>query len=454
MKISRNCSYWFYLCLLSLFPTLAYAHTGGLAIGFFVLIFSGGLAIVIAVIAISIIGFKGASGLKQMGAGVVVWVLAFALIASLTIFAWQKSVQNERESRVSAMQLERDNATPRSRDSDLKQVACDDDINKIRAELAKNKHSRRDAIIAYEDCAVAHVNVEIADLLLKQILISAGLASRNAHCPYLTPVFRQIGKRIDLQLLALFTKRKLSLDCLDESERDKSHKIPTWWKETQATRAMTDPNYAAYLVVLQSAGVKLDVDLGGRNLLSYAFSYGHADTIALLLNEQSLAFHASPAGSEWTALQYWILRQHAYHPPSVDGVLTIPKLSEREIKALQAQLPELTQDEINFIDGAGRRFNGWSAMPDGGAALFRYLRVRGMQLHIPNQESKGLFEGGTPLSPALLRELDQLSDVQLRELSCKKNHEGTVKISLYTDAKMEHNMSIVNYLEKRKVTTC
>jgi len=454
MNMSFNRRHYLVFCLLASLAPAAHAHSGGLAIGIFLMMCSGALAVLVAAVLVAMIGVKGASGLKQLGVGIVIWLLAFALIFSLAMYIWQKRALSEREQTMARMQAEKDNAEPRQRYSDLQQVACKGDLNKVRAELAKKKHTRRDAIIAYEDCAVAQVNAEIAELLLKEFLVSDRSLNQTAHCVYLTPVFRQIGKKMQLDLLPLFTKRGLSLDCRDKSDEVRSPALPTWWKETGAERAMSDPLYAAYLGYLQSTGVDLNVDLGARNLLSYAFSYAHADTILMLMNEKTLAFKTTSNKVEWTPLQYWLLRRHGYVPPRLDSPLAIPKLSIKEIDKIQMQLPELSSNKIDFIKQDGQRFSDWEAMPDGGAALFRYLRQRGMTLHIPNQLSAGIFNGRTALSPEMIKELDQLNDVQLHEIACKKNLDGAIIDSLYTEAKMHKNLSMIDFLEKHNLSKC
>jgi len=441
-------------CLLCLLPTAAYAHSGGLAIGFFLLMCSGALAVLITVILVAMIGFKGARGLKQLSAGFAIWLLVSALIFSLAIFIWQKQVQREREHTIAHMQTEKSEAAPRPRYSDLKEVACENNLNKVRTELAKKKHNRRDAIIAYEDCAVESVNVEIAELLLKEFLISGSNLNKTAHCPYLRPVFRQIGKKMQLDLLPLFTKRGLSLDCRDIPDDVRSTALPTWWKETGAARAMTDPLYAAYLGYLQSTGVDLNVDLGARNLLSYAFSYGHADTILMLIKLKSFDFKTTLNKADWSPLQFWLLRRHGYVPPHLGSPLTLPTLSAKEINQIQAQLPELSANEIDFVNSAGQRFSDWARMPDGGAALFRYLQQRGMQLHIPNQSGAGIFNGRTPFSPEMTKELTRLNDAQLREIACPKNLDGTVNQPLYAEAKRQQNAQLMSLLVRRKVDEC
>ncbi len=440
--------------LLCLLPNAAYAHSGGLAIGFFLLVLSGGLALIVVLVTMSIIGFKGLSGLKQLGAGVIIWLLAFILIASLAIFAWQKQALHERESRATAMRADQSQAEPRSRDSDLKRVACEDNLQHVRTELARKKHSRRDAIIAYEDCAVEHTNVDMADVLLKEFLISGSNVSKSAHCAYLTPVFRQIGKKMTLDLLPLFTKRGLSLDCRDDIEVSGDPALPSWWKETQAENAMSDPLYAAYLNYLQSTGVDLNVDLEGRNLLSYAFSYAHADTIMMLINEKALTFKTKSTKSTWTPLQYWLLRRHHYVAPQHGATRPIPILNAKEIAHIQAQLPELSANEIDFVQHDGQRFNDWSAMPDGGAALFRYLLQHGLTLHIPNRLGAGIFNGSSTLSPEMIKALDQLNDVQLHEVACRKNMDGTITQSLYAEAKTQENFVLIRLLEKRNLSKC
>ena len=93
-------------------------------------------------------------------------------------------------------------------------------------------------------------------------------------------------------------------------------------------------------------------------------------------------------------------------------------------------------------------------MPDGGAALFRYLLQHGAKLHIPNQNGVGIFHARMSFSPEMVKELDQLNDAQVRELACPTDLIGAVKIPLYAQAKIHQNLSIVNYLDKRKLSAC
>jgi hypothetical protein len=179
---------------------------------------------------------------------------------------------------------------------------------------------------------------------------------------------------------------------------------------------------------------------------------GDAATISLVLNEKSTPYALLPQGHGWTPLQYWILRRHGYYrPPLGSPTRSIPKLTNQEVVSIQRQLRELTPDEANFFTGTGGRFSDWGNLPDGGAALFRYLRQRGAKLHVPNQDGTSIFDRYTTFSPALVVELDKLSDTELRELSCPIDSAGLVKMPLYAEAKSFRNRSITDFLDKRKL---
>lgn len=108
----------------------------------------------------------------------------------------------------------------------------------------------------------------------------------------------------------------------------------------------------------------------------------------------------------------------------------------------------------NMVNGIGQHFSDWGAMPDGGAVLFHYLLQHRARLHIPNQYGVGIFHARMPFSPEMMKELDQLRDTQVRELACPIDIKEIVKLPLYAQAKIHQNLSIVNYLNKRKLSTC
>ncbi len=411
-----------------------------------VLVFSAIFAIVVFAIVVIVGSVKRYSILKNLGISLLFGIIAFVA----TVFVWVKLIQNEnqiaKEKEQAAVEDQRE-AEQIWLNSPLKEAACNGDSTKLKSILSSNDFNRRDLRRAFEDCAVEQANAEVADLLLDHILRPEFTQDKTAHCAYLTPVFRQIGKKVNLEILTLFARRNLSLECHVDS-----YKIPTWWSRTQQNTAIADPNFSKYLSYLASQGVDLYVDLGGRNLLSYAMESGDAATISLVLNEKSTPYALSPQGRDWTPLQYWILRRHGYFlPPLGSPEFTIPKLSDQELASIQAQLRELTPDEANFFNGVDERFTDWNNFPDGGASLFRYLRQRGAKLHVPNQNGTGIFNGRTRFSPALIAELDQLTDTEMRELSCPIDNKGAVKIPLYGQAKVHQNRSITDYLDKRKL---
>ncbi|MFZ6799520.1 hypothetical protein [Undibacterium sp. Di24W] len=427
----------------------AAAHSGAAAGAIMVLFFSAIFALAVFIIVVIICGIKRYSGLKIIGISLLFGIITFIG----TVFIWFKLIQNEnritKEKAQSAVEDQRD-AEQSWRNSPLKEAACNADLTKLRATLSSRHFNRRNLRRAFEDCAVEQANAEVADLLLDNIMRPEVTQEKTAHCSYLAPVFRQIGKNINLEVLALFARRKLSLDC-----REGVREIPTWWSETQQqNNAISDPNFSKFLSYLASQGVDLYADLGGRNLLSYAMEFGDAATIAVVLNERSKPYALLPNSDSWTALQYWILRRHGYQrQPQLSGAGAIPELSDQERANIQAQLRELAPDEANFFNGVGQRFTAWGDFPDGGAALFRYLRQRGAKLHIPNQYGVGIFHGRTTFSPALIAELDQLTDTELRELSCPIDNTGTVKLPLYAEAKVHQNHSITDYLDKRRLNS-
>lgn len=440
--------YWLCFAILSTLASPAIAHGGAEAGAIMVLFFSAGIAIVVFTIAVIVCSIKRYSALKNIGISLLFSVIAFVTAVSV----WTILIKNENQiakERAQSTVDDQKEAEQIWRNSPLKEAACNADLTKLKTILSSSNFNRRDMRRAFEDCAVAQANAEVADLLLDHILRPEYTQDKTAHCTYLTPVFRQIGKSINLEVLALFARRKLSLDC-----REGVRQIPTWWSETQQSNAMSDPNFSQYLSYLASQGVDLYVDLGGRNLLSYAMEFGDAKTIALVLNEQSKPYTLLAKSSDWTALQYWILRRHGYQSsPQIYGARVIPKLSDQERASIQAQLRELTPDEANFLNRDGWRFSNWGDFPDGGAALFRYLRQRGAKLHIPNQYGIGIFNGRTTFSPALIAELDQLKDTEMRELSCPIDNTGAVKMPLYAESKLHQNRSITDYLDKRRLSS-
>lgn len=441
--------YWFCLAILFTLASPAAAHGGAEAGLLLVIFFSAIIAIVVFTIAVIVCSIKRYSALKNIGISILVAIITFVT----AVFVWSMIIQNEhriaKEREQSAIEDQR-SAEESWRSNPLKEAACNADLNKVKAALSSNNFNRRDMRRAFEDCAVEQSNVEVADLLLDYTFRPEITQDKVAHCAYLTPVFRQIGEKIDLGVLTLFAKRKLDLDC-----RDGVNSIPSWWSETHQSNIVSDPNYSVYLDYLQKQGVDLYVDLGERNLLSYAFEYGDANTITLVLNEKSSPYALSPQSSDWIPLQYWILRRHAYQATLQQATTRpIPPLSEQERAKIQAQLRELTPNEANMLNGVGQRFSNWGSMPDGGAALFRYLLQHGAKLHISNQNGVGIFHARMPFSPEMVKELDQLNDAQVRELACPTDLNGVVKIPLYAQAKIHQNLSIVNYLDKRKLSAC
>lgn len=445
--MKNDFKYWLCFAILSSLASPAAAHSGAAVGAIMVLVFSAIFAIVVFTILVIVCSVKRYSILKNLGISLLFGIITFVA----TVSVWVKLIQNEnqiaREKEQAAVEDQRD-AENSWRNSPLNEAACSADLTKLKTILSSNNVNRRDLRRAFEDCAVEQNNAEIADLLLDRILPPEFTQDKTAHCSYLSPVFRQIGKKINLEILALFAQRKLSLDC-----REGMREIPTWWSETQQSKAISDPNFSKFLSYLASQGVDLYVDLGGRNLLSYAMEFGDFDTIALVLNEKSRPYTLLPNSSDWTALQYWILRRHGYQrPPQLSPARAIPKLSAQEVANIQAQLRELTPDEANFFNGVGQRFTDWNDFPDGGAALFRYLRQRGAKLHIPDEYGVGIFHGRTSFSSALTAELGQLTDAELRELSCPIDNKGAVKMPLYGQAKVHQNRSITDYLDKRKLS--
>jgi len=447
--MKNDLKYWLCFAILSTLASPAAAHSGAAAGAIMVLVFSAGIALVVFTIVVIVCGIKRYSGLKIIGISLLFGIITFVA----TVFIWFKLIQNEnritKEKAQAAVEDQRE-AEQIWRNSPLKEAACNGDSTKLKSILSSNDFNRRDLRRAFEDCAVEQANAEVGDLLLDHILRPEFTQDKTAHCSYLAPVFRQIGKSINLEVLALFAQRKLSLDC-----REGMREIPTWWFEAQQqNNAISDPNFSKYLSYLASQGVDLYVDLGGRNLLSYAMESGDAATIAVVLNEKSKPYTLLPQSSDWTALQYWILRRHGYQrPPQLSVTRAFPKLSDQELASIQAQLRELTPDEANFFNGVGQRFTAWGDFPDGGAALFRYLRQRGAKLHVPNQYGVGIFHGRTTFSPALIAELDQLTDTELRELSCPIENTGAIKMPLYAEAKVHQNRSITDYLDKRRLNS-
>jgi hypothetical protein len=441
--------YWLCLAILSTLASPAAAHSGAAAGAIMVLFFSAAIAVVVFTIVVIVCGIKRYSGLKIFGISLLFGVIAFIVAVSVWTLLIKNENQIAKEKAQSAVEDQRE-AEQSWRSNPLKEAACNGDVNKVKAALSNDNTNRRDIRRAFEDCAVEQSNIEVADLLLDRMFRPDFTQDKVAHCAYLAPVFRQIGKKIDLGVLMLFAKRKLDLDC-----REGVRSIPSWWSEIQKIDVVSDPNYSVYLDYLQKQGVDLYVDLGGRNLLSYAFEYGDTDTIELMLNEKSSPFALSPQSSYWTPLQYWILRRHAYQAASQQATTRpILPLSEQDRAKIQAQLRELTPDEANMLNGVGQRFSDWGTMPDGGAALFHYLLQRGAKLHIPNQYGVGIFHARMPFYPEMTKELDQLNNAQVRELACPTDLNGVVKLPLYAQAKIHQNLSILNYLDKRKLSAC
>lgn len=440
--------YWLCIAILSTLASPAAAHSGAAGGAIMILVFSAGIALVVFTIVVIVCGIKRYSGLKIIGISLLFGIITFVT----TVFIWFKLIQNEnritKEKAQAAVEDQRE-AEQIWRNSPLKEAACNGDSTKLKSILSSNDFNRRDLRRAFEDCAVEQANAEVGDLLLDHILRPELTQDKTAHCSYLAPVFRQIGKNINLEILALFARRKLSLDCHEDYR-----KIPTWWYWTHQNTAIADPNFSKYLSYLASQGVDLYVDLGGRNLLSYAMESGDAATISLVLNEKSTPYALLPQGHGWTPLQYWILRRHGYQRPlQLRPEFTIPKLSVQDLASIQAELRELTPDEANFFNGVDERFADWNNFPDGGASLFRYLRQRGAKLHVPNQYGVGIFNGRTTFSPALIAELDQLTDIEMRELSCPIDNTGAIKMPLYAEAKVHQNRSITDYLDKRRLSS-
>lgn len=122
----------------------------------------------------------------------------------------------------------------------------------------------------------------------------------------------------------------------------------------------------------------------------------------------------SPATVRWVLRKYFNSHQAPMWPQS---------LSVEEIARIDALIPPPSLQEINSPSFSGHRtllhqIYILKKQPDGGAAFFRYLKDRGADLGLASNVSKrGFFGLSDSIAPALLSELQKLTDDEVRRMA-------------------------------------
>jgi hypothetical protein len=416
------------------------AEGGGILIVFFCMIFG----LLAALASQVIIRFKPRAYVQRLLAAFAAGSIVFSLSTGIWMHIWTQNYKEdlERHQKIQTTTADTDRTWL---ENSLAQAACDANIPALQRELADSNHSRRVKLLSLQYCAIEKSYPEVARLLLDNLQQPTLQQEKFAHCQYLAPAFRHL----DVEILAIFAERKLSLDC-----RYERNKIPTWWSEPYQANAFAHPRLAEYLRFLKNQGVDLHTKLGERNLLSYVIQTANAEAILYVIKDRPNVQFDLPNESYWTIKQSWTLRQFDYPTRSPQGeVIETAQLTKKEKEKIDKIIGPLNQNEIQFIKADQQRFSDWNEFPDSGARFFHFLITQGAQLHIPNQFGSGLINERTQITADFSAELDQLSEQQMRFLVCPVDLNGVIQRPLYQWAKNHNNRSMMNYLERRQLTS-
>ena len=309
-----------------------------------------------------------------------------------------------------------------------------------------------------KECAIDRPHPEILSLLLNDA-IYADEQSGGAGA-ITSAVFRSMNP----DLLLVLAKKQLPLWS--------GARQALWQEVLRELQEKNLPLKLDGLRALEALGVNLKMeDKSGQDLLRFAVETQAADVIEfaldlglspdvttrLLINVRLPKPDGSLPGpserqptvtevSNWSTLQSWTLRRFGHASTERSGFKP-PPLSEAEIASIDKRMRPLTPDEAALRH---REFTLNTHAPDGGAALFSHMLLRGVALDRADAAGRGLFSATMDYSGPLLAVLAGLSDAEIQRINCPTQ----ARVSLRDQAAAARNQPLLSLLDARLLRRC